>query len=73
MYIYIHTHTHEEGKRQILYNFTHMWNLKQTRKQTNEQRKENKNELVDTETKLVVTNGVGGSEVSQMGEGSIVW
>ena len=50
-----------------------MWNLKQTRKQTNEQRKENKNELVDTETKLVVTNGVGGSEVSQMGEGSIVW
>ena len=39
-------------ERQIPYELTYMWNLK-----TN-----NKNELTDTENKLVVTRGAGGGE-----------
>ena len=44
-----------DTKRQILYDFTYMWNLKKKTKQT----KQNGNKLTDTQTKLVVARGVG--------------
>ena len=50
-----------EGKRQIPYDFTHMWTIKKqpTNKQS-EQSKSNKNRYKDTETRGVVTRGEGG-------------
>ena len=41
----------KDTERQILYNFTHMWNLKQTNK-TNKK-------LIDTEDRSVVIRGEG--------------
>ena len=42
-----------DRERQIPYDFTYMWNLiKQT--------KQNKNKLIDTENRLVITRGEGG-------------
>ena len=43
-------------ERQIPYNFTYMWNVK------NDINKQNRNRLIDTENRLMVSegNGVGG-------------
>ena len=45
---------------QILHDCTYMWNL-------NNETKQNRNRLIDTENKLVVARGVGG--VHEIGEG----
>ena len=44
-----------------------MWNLKRTQK--NEQTKQYKNQLINTENRLTVTRGEGGCGVYEMGEG----
>ena len=49
-----------ERERQIPYDITYMWNLKN---KTNEQTLLNRNRIKDTENKLVVARGkVGGRE-----------
>ena len=43
-----------DQERQIPYDFTYMWNLKN---KTNDQTYQNRNRLIDTENKLVVARG----------------
>ena len=52
-----------DRERQIPYDFTYMWNLKN---RTNEQTKQNR--LIDKENKLVVARGRGGV-MGEVGEG----
>ena len=49
-------HTKLVRKRQILYDFTHLWNLKYGANEPKIQKK--KNNLTDTENRLGVTKGV---------------
>ena len=58
----------EIKERQIPYNFTHVWNL---RNKTNEQRKKetNKKTLLTTENKLVVARGKVGGGMDEIGKG----
>ena len=56
----------KEEERQILYDFTHIWNLKKTSS------KEMKKKIINTENKLVVTKEIEGWRVSKMGKRSIV-
>ena len=46
-----------DREKQILYDFTYMWNLKN---KTNEQTKQNRNWLINTEHILVVARGETG-------------
>ena len=58
-------------ERQILYDFIHMWNIKnkQTNK-INEQTKPNRNKHVNTENSVVVTRGQEGG----IGKGELtIW
>ena len=43
-----------------------MWNLKN---ETDEQTKQNRNRLIDTEEKLVVARGEGSGRMGEIGEG----
>ena len=51
-----------DEEEQIPYDFTYMWNLKNKTKQ-------NKNKLIDTENRLLVTRREGGWGEGEMGEG----
>ena len=50
-----------DRERQILYNFTYMWNLTNKTKQ-------NINRLIDTKNKLVFARGEGGGELGEIGD-----
>ena len=56
-----------DRKKQIPYDFTYMWNLKN---KTNEQTKQKRNRLIDTENKLVVARGEEGGEMNEIGKGN---
>ncbi len=54
-----------DRERQILYDFTYMWNLKT---KTNEQTKQNRNRLTDIGNKLMITRAGRGWGAGKIGE-----
>ena len=58
-------------ERQIPYDFTYMWNLKNKKQQQQqmEQTEQNGNGHIDTENKQVVPRGFGGGGMSEIDEG----